>query len=198
MTETKMTKMKWGLVAIVLLALGAATISRSMASNKQQDHQGHHQAQANKKEPPAPLVDGSKNPNGIPEMVAYELLLNSIANSTGTTEPDKIRAKHLTDKVGLDEKKNKIMTDTANGFRAKIASFDAQAKELKDQNWPYPSSAVMAQLGNLQAQKNKLLREQVDSMLGQLNESDKEKINNRLLEIKRKVKMYPATPAQKK
>jgi hypothetical protein len=198
MPETKMTKMKWGLVALLMVVIGVAAISRGVISNKQQDHTAHHQSGQKKKEPPAPLIDGSKNPNGIPEMVAYELLLNSIANSTGTTEPDKIRAKHLSDKVGLDEKKNKIMTDTANGFRAKIASLDAQAKELKDQNWPYPSSAVMAQLGNLQAQKNKLLREQVDSMLGQLNDSDKEKMGNRLLEIKRKVKMYPATPAQKK
>jgi hypothetical protein len=192
-----MTKSKWVVVVLLMIALGATAINRSIASNQHQDHQHHQQTQQAKKDLPPPLTDGSKNPHAIPDFVAYEFLLKSIADGAGTTEPERIRAKLFVEKVGLDEPKRKMLTAAANGFREKLAPLNAQAKELKDRNWPNPSPSVMAQLGNLQAQKERALREQINLLTEQLNDSDKEKLNKRLLEIKSKVKMYPPIPLEK-
>ncbi len=197
MPKTKMTKSKWALVVLVMVALGVTAIHRSIASNQPQDHQHHQQAQKDKPKTPTPFADGAVNPNAIPDLVAYEFLFNSVADGAGLTEPERMRAKLFVEKIGLDDLQRKKVIATANGFREKEAPLKAQAKELKDRNWPNPSSSVMAQLGNLQAQKERALREEFRSLREQLNDSDKEKLDKRLLEIKSKVKMYPPIPLEK-
>jgi hypothetical protein len=196
MPETKMTKMKWGFVALLMVVIGAAAISRSVASNKQQDHSAHQQAQGKKEYQPV-LVDGSKTPNAIPDLVAYEFLFNSVANGAGTTETDRIRAKHYIGKTNLKEQKQKLIIEKANGLKENIKTLDAQAKEIKDRNWPNPSSAVMAHLNQLQAQKEKMIREQIDTLRDQLSNEEKELLDLQIIEIKQKVKVFQPVPIEK-
>jgi hypothetical protein len=192
-----MTKAKWMLVVLLMIALGATAIHRSLASNQSSAHQHHQQAQQGKKTLPPTIADGATNPHAIPDLVAYEFLLKSVADGAGTTEPERIRAKIFVGKTGLDEEKNKKLTATANSFRAALAPVAAQVKELKDRHWPNPSPSVMAQLGDLQRQREAILREQFNSLMEQLNDADKEKLNKRIMEIKSKVKMYPSLPIEK-
>jgi hypothetical protein len=196
------SKVKWTLFILLAAVLVTTAINRTIASNHQQtnqpDHHQHHQQQRNQASALPPLlVDGALNPNAIPDLVAYEFLLNSVADGAGTTEPDRIRAKILVGKTGLSEQKNQALTATANSFRVALAPLNAQAKELKDRNWPTPSSSVLAQLDNLQRQKETILRARFNALLEQLNDDDKEKLNKRILEIKSKVKQYPSIPVEK-
>ncbi len=196
MPETKMTKMKWGFVALLMIVIGAAAISRSVVSNKQQDHSAHQQTQ-NKKEYQPVLIDGSVNPNAIPDLLAYEFFFSSVANGAGTTESAKRRAKYLIEKIKISEQTQKLITDKANGIKEQLKPLDAQAKDLKDQNWPSPSSSVMAQLNNLQAQKERMIREEIDTLQGQLNDKEKEELSLQILEIKKRIKTYQPIPIEK-
>lgn len=201
-----MTKSKW--IVVVVLAGALITVGafkRTSASNDQptqgvqnQDPHQHHQQQVRKPlELPALLVDGATNPHAVPDLIAYEFLFNSIADGAGTTEPDRIRAKVFVQKTGLDEQKNQKLVATANSLREAVVPLKAQAKDLKDRHWPTPSQSVMAQLNNLQRQKETILKERFNSLMEQLNTSDREKLNKRVLEIKSKVKIYPSIPVEK-
>ncbi len=197
MPKTKMTKSKWALVVLVMIVIGATAIHRSMATNQPQDHQHHQQAQKDKPKTQPLIADGSVNPQAIPDIVAYEFLFNSVADGAGLTEPERIRARIFADRIGLEYRNYQVLRVKANEFRAKLTPLDAQAKELKDRNWPNPSESVKGQLGSLQAQKENMLKRQIKDLERHISASDKEKLNKRLLEIKSKVKMYEPLPVEK-
>ena len=192
------TKVKWSLVILLTAVLVTTALNRTMASNNQQADQHQHQHQQNQVSALPPLlVDGALYPHAIPDLVAYEFLFNSVADGASTTESDRLRAKVFAGKTGLDDQKRQVLTTMANSFRATLAPLNAQAKELKDRNWPIPSPAVLAQLDKLQRQKETILRERFNALMEQLNGSDKERLNKRILEIKSKVKQYPSIPVEK-
>lgn len=201
MPKTKMTKSKWALVVLVMITLGATAIHRSIASNQPQDHRQHHQALQSQAQPSAslpPLIaDGANNPSAIPDLVAYEILLNSVADNSEISEPERLRARELGKKTGLPADKIESLKNTANKFKGDIKGFDAQALELKDRHWPKPDQSVRGQLNALQHQKEAALRKAFQSLLDGLSDEDKEKLNKRMLEIKGKVKVYQDIPIEK-
>ncbi len=202
-----MTKIKWTwtLVILVTVALSATAIRHTMAQ-AQQDHSQHQMAAqtsaATKDSGPPPIADGDTNPGAIPDLVAYEFLLNSIAEGPALSEPERLRAKMLAEemssvRIGLAKEKVALVKETANKFKDDIKSFDAESKGLKDRNWPKPDQSIFGQLNALQQQKEASLRKAFNSLLGQLSDEDKEKLNKRLLEIKRSVKVYQDIPLEK-
>ncbi len=201
MAKTTMTKSKWMLVVLLMIALGATAINRSMASNQQQDHQHHQQALQTQAQPSAslpPLIaDGAKDPSAIPDLVAYEILLDSVAENAAISEPERVRARGLAKKTGISADKLETLKNTANKFKEDINGFDAQARELKDRHWPKPDQSVRGQLNALQHQKEAALRQAFRSLLEGLSDADKESLNKRLLEIKGKVKVYQDVPIEK-
>jgi hypothetical protein len=200
MPKTKMTKGKWALVVLLMFVLGATAIHRSIASNQTQDHQHHQQTtqtQKGKPNPQTPIIDGAVDPNAIPDVVAYEHFFNSITNDAGAAERDIARANYFVDRIGLVESKKKIVIEKANSYRGEVKSFDAEAKALKDHNWPNPSDSVKAQLKNLQTRKERLLRKQYFSLLEQLTDTEKGKLRLQIQEVKSKVKVYQPLPVEK-
>ena len=197
MPETKMSKTKWGLVVIVMIALGAAAISRSMAANNQQDHQ-HHQAAAQARDtPPQLIADGANDPSAIPDLVAYEFLFGSIAETPEMGEPEMLQARRLSLKTGLAVDKVHFIRKNADKFKGEIKGFDTQARDLKDKHWPKPDQSVRGQLTALQNQKEASLKKAVKSMMDGLSSEEKEAVNTRILEIKKKIKVYQDIPIEK-
>lgn len=186
MPETKMSKTKWGLVVIVMIVLGAAAISRSMAANNQQDHQHHQQTTT----PPQLIADGANDPSAIPDLVAYEFLFNSIAETPEMSEPEKLQARRLSLKTKIAVDKVYFISKNANKYKGEIKNFDLQARDLKDRHWPKPDQSVRGQLTALQNQKEASLKKAVKSMLDGLSNEEKEAVRSRLLEIKQKIKVY--------
>jgi hypothetical protein len=193
-----MTKAKWASVILLTAVLITTVLHRIMASNPQQPHQSdyHHRPDQPTALPPL-LVDGAKNPDAVPDVVAYEFLFNSVADGAGTTQPEKLRASYLAQKTGLNERNLRALTDKANDFRQGLDPLDAQAKELKDSHWPTPPQWVMDNLADLQRQKEVLLKERFEALLMELDEKEKGILNQRVLEIKKKVKIYQDTPVEK-
>jgi hypothetical protein len=204
-----MTKSKW--IVVVVLASALITVGafkRTSASNdlpvqadqNQDPHQHHQQLQQARvpSEMPPLLVDGATNPYAVSDLVAYEFLLKSIADGgANETDAERGRAKMLLDKSRLGEKDAALLKAVANGFKGGLTALDAQAKAIKDRNWPNPSRNVMDRLAQLQQQKETMLKQRMDSLFSLMSEDQRTKLNERILEIKRKVKVYQDVPVEK-
>jgi hypothetical protein len=194
-----MTNRKTKLTAAFLTTavLVTAIFNATKASNHQQhDQSNQHQHHQTTALPPL-LIDGEKNPVAVPDLIAYEFLLNSVADGALTSNQDRARAKIFADKTGLNPQNLNSLAAIANSFKQGIDPLNMQVKALKDRHWPYPSQAVMDQLANLQKQKESVLKARFDALLIQLDKGEKEKLDKRILEIKRKVKIYQGTPVEK-
>jgi hypothetical protein len=188
-----MTKEKWIMAIILVAGILAIGFIRSTASNSHLSHQ--HQQQASALLPPL-MADGATNPSAIPDLIAFEFLLNSVADGLGTSEIERSRAKILAEKTNLPPDKIELLKSTANTFRLDIRNLDAQVMEIKDRHWPKPNPSVFNELSALQKQKEARLSGALNSLLAQLNDEEKEKLNNRILEIKKKVQVYQELPIE--
>jgi hypothetical protein len=153
--EEMMTKVKWIMAAILVAGVLSMAIVRSTASNHHQERQ--HRQQTSTSLPPL-LADGSTNPSAVPDLVAYEILLNSVADGAGSdgigsSEAERSRAGILAKKTKLSTDKIELLKATANTFKANIRNLDTQAMELKDRHWPRPNQSVFNELSALQRQK---------------------------------------------
>lgn len=202
-----MTKSKW--IVVVVLACALITVGafkRTSASNAQptqavqnQDPHQHHQQSQQARVPsemPPLLADGATNPQAIPDLIAYEILFNSVAIPTAASEVDRLRANNMAEQTDLSSEKIETLRSAANSFRDKIANLDAQAKVIKDRHWPKPGAAAQNDLIALQKRKEAVLRQEFNSLTKQLNDEEQEKLNSRLLEIKRGVRAYQELPIE--
>ncbi len=143
------------------------------------------------KEPPPPLLgDGAVNPAIIPDLVAYEFLFTSTANMTNMTDLERSRGQMLAGKLGLNANSTARLQVIGREFMVNIKNIDAEAQGLKSNFSLNPPSIVVSRLAELQKQKEAFLRQAIDSLQTQLGSEEKEKLNARLLEIKKKVKVY--------
>ncbi len=181
-----MTKATWS--SILLLTVGVLSIPYfgGIAPNR---HQAHLFQQQTPAPPPPLLADGAINPSAVPDLIAYEILLTSVAEA-GAAEVDGLRARLLAEKTKLPADKIELLKVAANTYRANVKRLDAQAAEIKERHRPNPAQTAAAQLGELQRQKEAMLSGIISSFLGKLNNDEKEKLNKRLLEIKKNVKVY--------
>jgi hypothetical protein len=205
-----MTKSKWIVVVVLagaLITVGAfkrtsASNDRTVQAVQTQDPHQHHQMSERQAgtpvEMPPLLVDGATNPQAVSDLVAYEFLFRSIADGgANETNAERDRAKILLDKSKLGEKDAALLKAAANGFKGGLTALDAQAKTIKDRNWPNPSRNAIDRLAQLQQQKETMLKQRMDSFLSLMSEDQRAKLNERILEIKRKVKVYQDVPVEK-
>jgi hypothetical protein len=143
----------------------------------------HHHTQNIANLPPL-LTDGASNPSDIPDSIAYEILFNSVADGANVNEVERLRARHFAEKTKLSSENVDLLRLSANRFRVNVSVLDTQAAELKNKHWPKPSSDVLEQLASLQRQKQAILSAAISSLTGQLGDDDKEKIKERILEIR--------------
>jgi len=212
--------MKAKLLAILLLAAGVTTICITTATSnsingevkKNNDGRTTHTLQtpvsaAQQPADPPGTIDGSKNPELIPDKVAYSILFRFLSNRQSENEKDKVRA-YLKQRLCancsgiLETSTSNLEPSTSNivnallaaagQFRQQVSVLDNQVKSIKDQHWPNPSSDVMAQLKQLQDQKEALVLAAVASLQTRIDAEGRTRVqqfvhNN----FKRKIKMSP-------
>src|SRR5262245_7251361 len=196
MTRLKMTRTKWVVTLLLAVSVLSAPFMRSKASN-------HHRSQEQKAPATLPplIADGSVDPDKIPDMIAFEILLKSvevrsIADGVGDSELERLRAKVLAEKTNLPADKIEILIATANNFKDSIKILDAQAMDVKDRQWPKSNQAAINQLSGLQKKKDTQLRQAYLSLLSQLTPEDKAKLFSRLREIKKGVRAFQGVPTE--
>jgi hypothetical protein len=106
---------------------------------------------------PPGTSDGAKNPELIPDGVAYGILFRFVANHKGDVGQERIRA--YLERTGLSGSDIDAAITLSNEFEERVKILDAQAKTTKDSTWPNPSPTVMGHLAVLQKEKDTLVSE---------------------------------------
>ena len=131
-------------------------------------------------------IDGAKNPELIPDHVAYSLLFRFLCGRR--TEAEKNFARSYIAQMGLGNAERLLAV--ADEYKRRVAALDEQAKEIRRTYGSGPNAK--AQLRALQEQKVATVTEICDSLASHLGRQAAEKIRAHVNErIKRKVKIFP-------
>lgn len=150
---------------------------------------------------PPNTINGATNPELIPDHVAYSLLFRFLANRENEGDKKAIRA--YIRQMGLGKKKCKdceasetqdtdidSLLAVAEEFNRRVAVLDRQAFNLRVNNQSPRSPQVMAQLADLQRQKEALVEEIIASLPQHLSVDAMKEMRNHINErVKRKIKM---------
>lgn len=166
--------------SIILLFAGLMTLAPVMCGNGA--NQSKAVVRAADRQPvegdadPANSISGRKNPELIPDNVAYSTLFRMISNRRTEEEKYAIRA-YLRQVVGLGRQCEKChqpagtededidaLLAAAEEFYQRVNVLDQQATALKDRNWPNPGPAALAELNELQKRQESLIGDAVASL----------------------------------
>jgi len=211
--------MKVKLLAVLLLAATLTTIgissTTSMRAHETTKEMPAATAAAVSNAPtnpvgqiPEQLIDGSKNPEKVPDRVAYSLLFRFLSGRK--TDEEKKRARSYLkmvfscsdckDSAVLENNEaqiNAVMAAAAE-FEKRVEVLDLQAKVLKDRAGAQTGKEDKIKLSKLQKQKESLVDEISASLPGRLGEKGTQKMRQFVKEhMKSKIKITPAPTGSK-
>jgi hypothetical protein len=155
---------------------------------------------------PADVIDGSATPELIPDQVAYSLLFRLLSNRN--TEEEKQRARSYLKLIfgcgecdtQTEHKKHaapeeahiKAFLVVIKKFERRVGALDRRAQEIHDLNGPNLSHEALAQLNELQKQKEEIISNLVASLPNHLGADGVEKLRRHVNgRVKRKTKIKP-------
>jgi hypothetical protein len=125
------------------------------------------------------VISGARNPEKIPDTVAFRLLLRSLV----TPGRDEIRAgdapaqdastakvvrqaheRQVFTAVGLSDVETVALRAVAEEFDRRVKELDESAAEVKNLAWPDPGPEAIAKLEQLQGKREDLVRELMRSL----------------------------------
>lgn len=125
------------------------------------------------------VVSGARNPEKIPDAVAFRLLLRSLvtpgrsevragdtpaqAASTAKVVRQAYERQVFT-AVGLSDEETAALRAVAEEFGRRVKELDERAAEVKNLAWPEPGPEAMAELEQLQDKRDDLVRELMRSL----------------------------------
>ncbi|HWQ31235.1 MAG TPA: hypothetical protein VNQ79_00005 [Blastocatellia bacterium] len=171
-----------------ILALGARSGAIRAGSKTHQDKSGRL---------PQLIADGAQQPDAIPDWVAYDFLLHSIAPPATATDRDKKIADALARETGLGNIKTYVLQRLADETNKQISVLDQQASALKDQYWPGPGPEVMQQLADLQKQKEAIIANFIAVLPTKIGEDGAQELSRHIRNhIKSKVRAFKEPPIE--
>lgn len=208
--------MKLRIIVSLLLAVGAIGIIKAIAvtaTNNGKDSRVS-QAPSSTAQQATPsttdepdVVDGAKNPELIPDNVAYSLLFRFISGKQVTEARERARSYIKQFGAGIqqciDSDCAKRMSDAdvdaiiaaADEFQRRVSILDQKAIEIKKRYWPNLSPDVMAQLKHLQRQKEAVVAEIVASLPGRLSANGLSRVRAHINgRVKVRTKIKPNVP----
>lgn len=155
-------------------------------------------------------IDGEKNPEKIPDHVAYGMIFRVIAGREGEHEKRSIRA--YINQLGLGEQKcisclkddNKsladpeidVLVEAAESYSRQVSLLDLRAKTIKDATWQNPTAEAKAELAKLQREKESLIKSTVASLHKQLGRDASGRLGEQIkLRVKRRIKIKKSADA---
>lgn len=137
------------------------------------------------------VIDGAKNPEKIPDHIAYSLMFDLIAGRE--TETEKHRVRYYIKQIGLNDGDVDTVINAAEEYYQRVSVLGNQAKKIKDRNHPVHDSLTVEeekQLKQLDKQRKSIVRDVIASLLRSLSNEGvvemREHIDGR---VKRKTKM---------
>lgn len=178
--------MRRKLIALTLLAVTVAGITFVGAGAKPNGAQPRVAPASGPQRPQPPadepgVIDGAKNPELIPDRVAYSLLFRVLTGGKRPESRARIRSYVRQFGTGVqgceDTSCSKRMAAddvdavfaAADEFQPRVAALDQRAAEIKKNNWSNRTPEVTAQLAQLQRQKDALMDEFAASLSRRLS-----------------------------
>jgi hypothetical protein len=110
--------------------------------------------------------NGKADPASIPDSVAYEFFIKSLAAAPLEGSSGQRRIEAFTKQAGIkDSQAPSFLAEVQNSY-IRLAAFDRRAGEIKDQTWPNPDSSVWLKLKEIQLQKDAAIAEEVNALIG--------------------------------
>ena len=184
------------LIAVILLALSARTPNSTRARADETaapPTAGNQTAEAPTAQPDPPgTIDGAKNPELIPDEVAYRMLFLGIAEPEDATEPQKARARGKIASAGLSEDDTEAFLRLLAEFHKGWANIDDQVAQIWARNpFPHPLSTDYAQLLGLGKQREDLVANTIFAIPAKLTLEGANKLDAFAKEQKRGMKRIP-------
>lgn len=140
------------------------------------------------KQLPPGSIDGTANPELIPDEVAYSLLFRLLSQRDTKEDEVKIRAyikqMNLTDAKGL--------LAVVDEFERRVGKLDRKAQKIHEQHGANLDSQALAELNDLEKQKKEIIAEIVEKLPERIDVNSLDSIRIHVKErVKRNVKMIP-------
>jgi len=142
---------------------------------------------------PPGTIDGAKNPELIPDAVAYRLLFLAVAEPENATEEQKARARAKINPAGLSETDVEAFLLLLAQFDQGMTAINAQIGKIRDRN-PLalsPLSADGQQVIQLTSQSNQLVSDTIASLPEKLSSEGLIQLHDFLQQSKRGMKLIP-------
>lgn len=168
--------------------------SSSTAPTQETSSTTNLDTQATTPDPPG-TIDGAKNPELIPDDVAYRVLLLAIAEPEDASPEQKARARAKIVRAQLSEDDEVLFLTMATQYKTQIDSLAAQAAQITNGiALVHPDSVQGRQLSQLGRQQDQVLVNTIAAVKSRLSVGGSEKLDAHVQSIKRKMKLYPPPP----
>lgn len=174
-----------GLLALATVILRYTPTPRSMAAQTQK------QPTIPPPDPPG-TIDGSKNPELIPDEVAFRMLFLAVAEPESATEQQKARARAKIASAGLSDQDTAAFLTLLAEFHKKMSSVLAQNEEIRVRNpFPSPYGTDWPQGVQLRKQMEQNVADTLAALPARLSAEGMTKLRTHLENVKRGMKRIP-------
>jgi hypothetical protein len=141
---------------------------------------------------PPGTIDGAKNPELVPDEVAYKMLFLSLIEPENPTEAQKARQEAKLRMIGLSDSDKAGLLVKLGDFRDRMNDLGARTQEiLKATPNPPRDSAEWQELSDIEQQTNTVVTDTVEALRGGLSQEGFGKFQARMLGCKRTIKGFP-------
>jgi hypothetical protein len=149
------------------------------------------QSIAPRPDPPG-TIDGAKNPELIPDQLAYKMMLMALSVPPNATDQQKRRQQARLERIHLSADDAKALLGLAAQFREGKSSIDTQVSEIHKRNFmPHPDSTDWEGLKGLRSREIQLLLDTTARIPQLLTERGVSNVSADLLNVKRHIKIFP-------
>lgn len=138
-------------------------------------------------------INGAEDPGKIPDHVALSLVFRLIQKHRHDQKDQRLQG--YLRLIGLNDADKEALLIAADEFDEQVGRLDEEAQAIKDKTWPSPTPSVMAQLTQLENQKNAIVTGIAARMLSRMSPSGTLRFQQHINgHVKSKIKMFPPTP----
>jgi len=145
---------------------------------------------------PPGTIDGTKNPDIIPEVVAYRAVLLALAEPENATDAQKARFRAKIASAGLNEDDTLALLVILAAFQKQMDALNAQGDQIRARNpLPYPGTPDYQQLLDLTQQREPVFAEAMSALPARLSLTGAAQLQAYVQNQKRGMKYHPDNPA---
>ncbi len=147
----------------------------------------------NKTDPPG-TIDGAKNPELIPDEVAWKMLFLAMAELITATDEQKARARGKLAQALLPDDDTDAFILLMGQFHEGITAMDSERLQIRARN-PFPDAASTdySRLVELARQRKQLIADTINALPARLSEEGMKNLQSHLQRQKRGMKYLPET-----